>query len=67
MREIIQLSQLDGYDDELESARKARFREFFASPEKPAKRKALERAASLTSLRSSTFISAYEEALGINS
>ena len=67
MRQVIQLSQLDGYNDELESARQAKFREFITSCDSRKKRKALKSLASLTSLRSATFVSAYEQALGLHS
>ena len=62
---IIQPSQFDGYDDELESARKAKFREFVTSCDAEKKRQALESLASLTSLRSATFVNAYDKALGL--
>jgi len=65
MRQSIQLSQLDGYNDELESARKEKFREFNTSCNKRERRNAMQSLASLTSLRSTTFVSAYEEALGL--
>ncbi len=65
MIESIRLSELDGYNEELESARQIKFREFSASCDASEKRKALESMASLTALRSATFISAYEAALGL--
>jgi hypothetical protein len=61
----IQINELDGYNKELESARKARFREFIASSDAEEQRNALDSFASLTSLRSATFINAYDEALGL--
>ncbi len=65
MSKNIHLNELDGYDADLESARKAKFREFIASCDANGKREALESIASLTSLRSATFINAYDEALGL--
>ena len=65
MRQSIQLSQLDGYNNGLESARKEKFREFSTSRNPEKKRKAMHGLASLTSLRSAIFVSAYEEALGL--
>ena len=64
MSKNIHLNELDGYDKELESSRKAKFREFIASCDANEKREALESIASLTSLRSAAFINAYDEALG---
>ena len=65
MSKNIQINELEGYDKELESARKVKFREFIASCDANEKREALESMASLTSLRSATFISAFDEALGL--
>ena len=65
MSKTIQINELDGYNKELESARKAKFREFIASCDANGKREALESIASLTSLRSATFINAYDSALGL--
>ncbi len=65
MSHTIHLSELEGYNGDLESARKAKFREFIASSDANEKREALESMASLTSLRSATFINAYDEALGL--
>ncbi len=65
MSKSIQISELDGYDKELESARKVKFREFIASCDANEQREALESIASLTSLRSATFINAFDEALGL--
>ena len=65
MSKNIQINELEGYDKELESARKAKFRKFIASCDANEKREALESMASLTSLRSTTFINAFDEALGL--
>ena len=65
MSQTIHLSELEGYNRDLESARKAKFRKFIASCDANEKREALESMASLTSLRSATFINAYDEALGL--
>ena len=65
MRQIIQLSELEGYNKDLESERRSQFREFSVSCDATKKREALESIASLTALRSATFISAYEKALGL--
>ena len=65
MKNSIHLSQLDGYDEELESARKVKFREFVTSCNPKNKRMALASLARLTSLRSERFVNAYEEALGL--
>ncbi len=65
MSKSIQINELKGYNKDLESARQAKFREFIASCDANEKREALESIASLTSLRSATFINAYDEALGL--
>ncbi len=65
MSQTIHLNELEGYNEDLESARKAKFREFVVSCDANEKREALESIASLTSLRSATFINAYDEALGL--
>jgi len=67
VEKIIHLSQLDGYDSDLESARKKKFREFITSNNPEKKRKVMQSLANLTSLRSATFVAAYEEALGLHS
>lgn len=64
---IIHIDDLDGYDHQLESKRQVKFREFFASSDADKQRKALEGVASLTALRSATFVTEYEKALGIYS
>ncbi len=63
MNKSIRLNELDGYNGDLESARQAKFREFIASCDANEKRTALESIASLTALRSATFINAYNEAV----
>ena len=63
----IQINSLEGYDHQLESKRQVKFREFFASSDANKKRKALKGVASLTALRSATFVTEYEKALGIYS
>ncbi len=65
MSQTIHLNELEGYNEELESDRKEKFREFTASSDADEKRIALESFASLTSLRSMTFINAFDEALGL--
>ena len=65
MSKNIHLNELDGYDADLESARKVKFREFVVSCDANEKREALESIASLTALRSAAFISAFDEALGL--
>ena len=65
MRQTIHLNELNGYDEDLESARQAKFREFNASSDANEQRNVLESIASLTSLRSVDFINAYDEALGL--
>ena len=65
MSKSIQIDELEGYNEDLESARKEKFREFNASCDANEKRNAIESMASLTSLRSMDFIDAFDEALGL--
>ena len=64
---IIQINSLDGYDHQLESKRQVKFREFLSSYDANRRKRALKGVASLTALRSATFISEYEKAFGIYS
>jgi len=61
----IQLSELDGYNEELESARKTKFREFTRSCDPEVKRIAFGGFASITLRRSPEFIDAFDQALGL--
>ncbi len=60
-----QLSELRGYNEELESTRQEVFREFSASRNIRKQRKVLASLASLTSLRSAEFINSFDQALGL--
>lgn len=59
------LKLLKGYDDDLETKRSEYFHKFCLAAEPCERRAAMRGMASLTSLRSATFISAYERSLGI--
>ena len=61
----IQKETLLGYDPEIEIARQKMFDEFNDATEPSARRSALEVLANLTSMRSPTFVAAYEQALGL--
>ena len=63
--EDFELSELEDYNEELETNRQALFREFSLSCDTRKKRKALASLASLTSLRSAAFVNAFDEALGL--
>ncbi len=60
-----QLSELRGYNEELESTRQEVFREFNASCNIRKQRKLLASLASFTSLRSAEFINSFDKALGL--
>lgn len=67
MKGSIQLSQLNGYDEILETERQRMFREFFESDDPCAQRSAMGKVALLTAARKADFIADYENALGISS
>ena len=67
MKGSIQLSQLDGYDEILETERQRMFREFSESDDPCVQRSAMGKVALLTAARKAVFIAAYENALGISS
>ena len=56
---------LEGHNDVLESNRQAMFKEFSLSSDARKKKKAIASLASLTSLRSATFVNAFDKALGL--
>ena len=62
---IISIETLQGYDEEIETARQEKFDEFTLAKGPAKKRRAFESLASLTALRSSTFVANYERALGL--
>ena len=59
------LNWLLGYDSDLESKRESYFDELWQTDDSDERREMLRGASSLTALRSATFISSYEKALGI--
>ena len=61
----IQIETLNGYDRELEKLRKNEFDKFVAASDRRTQRRAFQTFAGLTSRRSPEFITAYEQALGI--
>lgn len=61
----ISLSRLRGYCPYLELARRVKFAEFRSADAADEKRRALQSLASLTAMRSSTFVESYERALGL--
>ena len=61
----IRKETLRGYDARIETARQKMFDEFNNATGPEEKRSALEGLANFTSMRSPTFITAYEQALGL--
>jgi hypothetical protein len=61
----ISLQQLEDYNHDLEMAREAQYKTLVSSTDKAAQRNAVERLASLTALRSDSFVCAHERALGL--
>lgn len=67
MKRSIQLSQLDGYDEILESEREKKFKKFLESDDPAERKDAMGEFALITAARSKEFISSLESAIGIPS
>ena len=61
----ISLQQLEDYNHELEMAREEQYKTLVSSTDKTVQRNAVESLASLTALRSDSFVCAHERALGL--
>ena len=61
----ISLQQLEDYNHDLEMARQEQYEKLVSNPDKAVQRNAFEKFASLTALRSDSFVCAHERALGL--